>query len=510
MKPVKSVKSTHISQPLSARCRRFVLLVLTATVALTSTNSISYAAAPSHIASAQSDSNFKQGKQLEHQGDQKVERTNKKIHPKEKLMARNYPEAIDDWKKYVTDHAYALKSIQPEKRVNGAIPESNFEDLNMLIPLLADKRIVYLGESSHGAAEFNSVKTRLIQYLHQQLGYNFIAFESGLPDAAIAQGTMKSKTAEETMKRSIFQVWWTEETLPLFQYMKDTQDSQQPLRLLGFDIQLQTPLLKDAQWLKEEKLQEQVMKAESDLAKWSRGKDLTGYRKAKPELLHLYKKLLEQVTAHEDELKKQYPNEPKMVLLMERAVEDRIRLINEYVEININVNIDIEKEGVAAMYRATEWRDRAMANNLIWLATEVYPEEKFIVWAHNGHISKAQSQIVDGSHKWMGELMTDNLQRQSYVMGLYMASGESAENQTRKPVPVQPLLPGSMEDILSSSKQPYTFMDLRYRDNERGNSWMFERVVSYVWGNGASLIVPRHHYDGVLLIDKVKLPRYIQ
>ncbi|MCR8846497.1 erythromycin esterase family protein [Paenibacillus sp. SC116] len=499
MKPMKLTQSDHTVQPPSTRRRRFALLLLTATVALTS---VSYAAAPSSIVFAQSNTPSKQEEQSEQQADKQTEQ-------KESKQARSYTEAITDWKKYANDYAYVLKSIQPEKRVNGAVPEGNFEDLNMLVPLLADKRIVYLGESSHGAAEFNLVKTRLIQYLHQQLGYNFVAFESGLPDAAIAQGSMKSKSAVETMKRSIFKVWWAEETLPLFRYMKDTQDSQQPLRLLGFDIQLQTPLLKDAQWLKDKALQEKIMQAEAELAKWSRGKDLAGYRKAKPELLNLYEKLLKQVTSHENELKKEYPNEPKISILMKRAVEDRIRLINEFVEINIEVNLSVEKEGMAAMYRATEWRDRAMANNLIWLATEVYPEEKFIVWAHNGHISKAQSQVVEGTHKWMGELMPKELQRQSYVMGLYMASGESAENQTREPIPVLPLIPGSMEDILSASKQPYTFMDLRYQDKERGNSWMFERVIAYEWGAMASLIIPRHHYDGVLLIDKVKLPRYI-
>ncbi|WP_258280270.1 erythromycin esterase family protein [Paenibacillus sp. SC116] len=441
------------------------------------------------------------------QGDQAKEQVEKTTDSK----ARTYKESIADWKKYANDHAYALNSIQPEKRVNGSIPASNFEDLDMLIPLLVDKRIVYLGESTHGAAEFNSAKTRLIQYLHQQLGYNYVAFESGLSDAAIAQGKMKNKTAKETMKRSIFSVWWTEETLPLFQYMKDTQDSERPLRLVGFDIQTQTPLLKDASWLKDKALQEKIMKAEADFSKWRGSKDLSGYRKVKPELLNLYKKLVKQVESQEEALKKEYPNEPKIVVLMKRAVEDRIRLIDEYIEINIERNIAVEKGDMLAVFRATEWRDRAMANNLIWLATEVYPTEKFVVWAHNGHISKAQSQIYSfkGAHKWMGELMPKELQRQSYVMGLYMASGESADNETRQPIPVQPLIPGSLEDILSGAKQPYTFMDLRYRDNERGNSWMFERVFAYDWGNMPTLIVARNHYDGILLIDKVKLPRYI-
>ncbi|MBD8500729.1 erythromycin esterase family protein [Paenibacillus arenosi] len=464
------------------------------------------------ISSVQAQAAAAQPEQKAEQAAQQTQQAKEQIEKAMDSQARTYKESIADWKKYVNDHAYALKSIQPEKRVNGSIPASNFEDLDMLVPLLADKRIVYLGESTHGAAEFSSVKTRLIQYLHQQLGYNMVAFESGLPDAAIAQGKMKSKTAEETMKRSIFKVWWTEETLPLFQYMKDTQDSERPLRMVGFDIQWNSPLLKDAAWLKDKKLQEKVIKAETKLLTWRNSKDLAGYRKVKPELIHLYKKLLKQVEAHEGALKKEYPNEPKISVLMKRAVEDRIRFINEYVEINIEGNIAVEKGDMLAVFRATEWRDRAMANNLIWLATEVYPTERFVVWAHNGHISKAQSKIYsfENAHKWMGELMPKELQRQSYVMGLYMGSGESADNDTREPIPVSPLLPGTLEDILSGAKQPYTFMDLRYRDNERGSSWMFERVFAYDWGYMPTLIVPRHHYDGILFIDKVKLPRYIK
>ena len=37
-----------------------------------------------------------------------------------------------------------------------------------------------LGESGHGVAEFNHAKVRLIKFLHQQMGFDVIAFESGL------------------------------------------------------------------------------------------------------------------------------------------------------------------------------------------------------------------------------------------------------------------------------------------------------------------------------------------
>lgn len=119
----------------------------------------------------------------------------------------------------------------------------------MLKPLLHDKRIVFLGESSHGVAEFNLAKTRIIQFLHQERGYNVLAFESGMGNVMNAQGQIDKQAAQQTMKDAIFGVWWTKETLPLFEYAKTTQQTDQPLALAGFDIQQQGPFT-NGDWLK--------------------------------------------------------------------------------------------------------------------------------------------------------------------------------------------------------------------------------------------------------------------
>ena len=36
------------------------------------------------------------------------------------------------------------------------------------------------------------------------------------------------------------------------------------------------------------------------------------------------------------------------------------------------------------------YRDRQMFKNLLWLLRYKYPNEKFIIWAHNAHIAKSQ------------------------------------------------------------------------------------------------------------------------
>lgn len=425
-------------------------------------------------------------------------------------QARTSNETLLDWKKWANDHAYSLSSIQPETFDGQKIPANKFDDLEMLKPLLYDKRIVFLGESSHGVAQFNLAKTRLIQFLHQDMGYNVLAFESGMGNVMNAQGQIDKQAALQTMKDAIFGVWWTKETLPLFDYAKSTQATEQPLVLTGFDIQQQGAFT-NGDWLQNPKLAQQFNEAEKQLAEWSSGKDLKGYQKVKATIIDVYKQVQSQIQFKEKELQAAYPKEPHIVKLMDRTLADRIRLADEYIELTIQSNIDIEQNNIESFLQTMEWRDQAMMENLLWLAEEVYPTEKFIVWAHNDHIRKAQSDVMGSPYpvKLMGERLPDIYKKYSYVLGLYMTSGETANNMG-EPMPVLPPVKGSIEDILSSTNKPYTFIDLRNRQNERGNSWMFEPRLSYSWGMIQESLVPRDQYDGILLIDQVNKPTYIK
>lgn len=425
-------------------------------------------------------------------------------------QARTSNETLLDWKKWANDHAYSLSSIQPETFDGQKIPANKFDDLEMLKPLLHDKRIVFLGESSHGVAQFNLAKTRLIQFLHQDMGYNVLAFESGMGNVMNAQGQIDKQAALQTMKDAIFGVWWTKETLPLFDYAKSTQATEQPLVLTGFDIQQQGAFT-NGDWLQNPKLAQQFNEAEKQLAEWSSGKDLKGYQKVKATIIDVYKQVKSQIQFKEKELQAAYPKEPHIVKLMDRTLADRIRLADGYIELTIQSNIDIEQNNIESFLQTMEWRDQAMMENLLWLAEEVYPTEKFIVWAHNDHIRKAQSDVMGSPYpvKLMGERLPDIYKKYSYVLGLYMTSGETANNMG-EPMPVLPPVKGSIEDILSSTNKPYTFIDLRNRQNERGNSWMFEPRLSYSWGMIQESLVPRDQYDGILLIDQVNKPTYIK
>ncbi|RRJ65047.1 erythromycin esterase [Paenibacillus oralis] len=423
--------------------------------------------------------------------------------------ARTAEVKIKDWEAWANDHAYKLETIQPVDASAGR--SKAFQDLSMLKPLLLDKRIVFLGESSHGVAEFSLAKTRLIQFLHEEMGYNVLAFESGLANTSLAYGKSASQSAEQTMKDAIFGVWWSKETLPLFDYIKATQQSDQPLALTGFDMQLQYPLL-DGGWIQDKAMAERLADAEQKLSDYSNGTDLKGYKKDKNVIIRVYNDILKDLKSAKTQatLKERYPDNVKLPVLLERSLNERIRFAKEYAEISIRANLGMQTGDYAPFFESMEWRDKTMLDNLMWLATEVYPTEKFIVWGHNDHIRKAHSEVMGTPYpvKLMGELLPDEMKKYSYAIGLYPSSGKTADN-TKTVHDVLPLAPGSVESILSAAKTPFTFIDLRYQSRERGNSWMFEPRFAYSWGIIPESLVPRDQYDGLLLIDGVNPPQYL-
>jgi protein-L-isoaspartate(D-aspartate) O-methyltransferase len=57
-------------------------------------------------------------------------------------------------------------------------------DLTPLLRRIGDARVVLLGESSHGTAEFYRMRDRISRELIQNLGFSFVAIEGDWPDAA--------------------------------------------------------------------------------------------------------------------------------------------------------------------------------------------------------------------------------------------------------------------------------------------------------------------------------------
>ena len=71
-------------------------------------------------------------------------------------------------------------------------------------------------------------------------------------------------------------------------------------------------------------------------------------------------------------------------------------------------------------------RDSTMAEVLIWIISDLYPDEKIIVSAHNTHISN-----VEVRKACMGEILKDNYQNRYYSVGFFHSLGNPAHIQRK-------------------------------------------------------------------------------
>ena len=157
-------------------------------------------------------------------------------------------------------------------------------------------------------------------------------------------------------------------------------------------------------------------------------------------------------------------------------------------------------------------RDSAMADNITFLANELYPGKKIIVWAANLHVRHANEQTT-----WvfptMGGWLTKRFRDELYTIGLYPNRGTVPG--ARSVFTIDPAEPGTMERLLSDAGPPQLFVDLLNQPRNDGTRWMYEPMLSRdasIYGPQAMLpvlIVPRDQYDGLLFIDRVTAPRFL-
>ncbi|RRJ67561.1 erythromycin esterase family protein [Paenibacillus oralis] len=418
-------------------------------------------------------------------------------------------------KEWLRQNAHELTSLESE----------DYSDLAFLKPLLKDKTVVSLGENFHQVAEYSSVKTRLIKFLHEEMDFDVIAFESGMGDAAAVFETRDSLTPEEMMKASIFPIWHSKETLELFDYIKEQGKGDDPLYLAGYDNQFTDYYL--TQFIggviakldvdKGKAFAQMEIQAISDwyevLNKYELFSKDPAYKKEMQAVVDKYvpqyQEVIKYVEQHRTELKAElkavFPNQPKIDEIILKSLSDHVAFL---------------ESGLKDVKDAYSSRDELMTENLEWVMQTLYPGKKVILWAHNDHLAKNTSKMrVKQDGKWtnsftsMGELMHRKLKDKMYVIGLYMNRGSSL-TLSGKPFTIRPATKGSLEHLIMQSGYANSFIDLSQHKVKKGqNAWMFRPIYASEDGMTTEQVlpnvmrfIPKEQYDGIIVIDKVKAP----
>lgn len=355
---------------------------------------------------------------------------------------------------YVQRNVVPIASIQPDL--------VEFSDLDAVGAAIGDARIVMLGEQDHGDGATFLAKTRLIKYLHEEKGFNVLAFEAdffGLNEGW-SQLPKEDKEIRAFLRWNIYPVWSACRQCEdlLYSYIPSTHQTDAPLEITGFDSRL---VLKHSVHNLKEYI---VQRMQQEGIAYTQSK---GYGdRFLPLLDSLMHPKLRPALFQEEGSMKELEQSLDTILsrLREAGAGDFELLVLE------SLGAQIRQARHSADYTLSNTiRDRQMAENLNWLAREKYPNEKIIVWAANAHIMKNADTALkfkNFSFEWMGTVFTkDSLNAsQTYVLGFTSRDGSYRRVHEREARGVPKPLRNGFETWMEDSLR-YGFVDFRrFRD----------------------------------------------
>jgi erythromycin esterase-like protein len=256
------------------------------------------------------------------------------------------------------------------------------KDYSFLDNVLKTKKIVLLGEQSHGDGATFDEKVEIVKYLHEKLGYNTIVFESGFYDHYKAfKEYSDNKSNISIFNEAVFGIWSdTKSFQNLLAYIDDRAKQNDIIKILGFDCQEGTifenhymdDLIKIFEYRKINIPEITLTIIEKSFI----SRDLENFATNKKDSLELYKNFDLVIDSFN---KIENPNfDEKM---MKQVFISKIADVSFEIMQLQNQKISVQNP-----------RDEQMAKNLIFLS-DIYPSEKMICWGATYHFSSNINQI---------------------------------------------------------------------------------------------------------------------
>src|SRR5687768_12789668 len=114
-------------------------------------------------------------------------------------------------------------------------------DFEPALKLAADKRVVLIGEASHGTHEFYRIRAELTKRLIREYGFTAVAIEGDWPDAHRVNRYVRNQDRTPDAERALsgftrFPVWmWRNaDVLDFVGWLRAYNESARPERVVGF------------------------------------------------------------------------------------------------------------------------------------------------------------------------------------------------------------------------------------------------------------------------------------
>jgi erythromycin esterase-like protein len=110
--------------------------------------------------------------------------------------------------------------------------ESGFDDLQPLRSVLQDKRIVALGEATHGTREFFKMKHRLLEFLVREMGYEHFGMETSPEAGRVINDYVLGGSQDPRLV--LYWPWATAEVMDMIEWMRAYNADPKSTRKITF------------------------------------------------------------------------------------------------------------------------------------------------------------------------------------------------------------------------------------------------------------------------------------
>jgi erythromycin esterase len=390
---------------------------------------------------------------------------------------------------WLLKHALPIRSIDPA--------DDDFSDLTPLKRIIGDARVVQLGEQSHGDGATFYAKERLIRFLHEKMGFDVLAWESGFFECEEMNRTLASDLPPlEAAQQGIYGHWSRSGLLvPLFEYARSTLKTSRPLRQTGFDMQFWWSGAGGSLESHPKRLFGLFDRLDPGLASPADRKTVADLRAALRDA-GTYK------PTKEDREKNRAAIERLTAALRNKAAS-----VKDAREIRFFLKT-LEDLSALEELRATsnyEFRDRKMGENLVWLANEWYAGRKIIVWAASLHVARNVGSIERLTPKLsydhfvsMGQVAHEQLGKAVYTVGFTAYRVWAANPMMTVLRRLEPPAADSLETLFHATGRPYAFVDFRGLPNDH---WLRKPIISRPFGYSQMLSDWTGNLDAMFFTD---------
>ncbi|MGN8646721.1 erythromycin esterase family protein [Gracilibacillus sp. HCP3S3_G5_1] len=368
------------------------------------------------------------------------------------------------------------------------------DDFSVLDHYISGKRIILLGENSHGISDYFTIKNKIIKYLHKKHDFNIVVLENSFFESFICNAFLKDDPPIKKIQNCLLDIYHHEKMNPLF-----AEDWANEIQIFGMDPQPTYSYGSNylVEWLKDnfgEKLYSQISKAEKQFFEIDRDimDGRRGSRSGIKRLVYEYQHLIIVLEEIKKSVKDDQGNE--MFLFLLRGMENRIN----WLKLNLKGAII---SGIKRGYY--------MYQNLKWIMEKYNDNSKIIVWTHNFHIRKSQTFITKTlGIKSVGYWLNKNYCDQFYSIGFYAGSG-TFSTQLRVQLSIQLPHERHLESFLNRITNKSIFLPINGKETKKNwfkKRWML--LESSFMGLSSVVLKPKKHYDAIIFMKHVNAPEY--